>query len=142
MTDETAAYAAALARCVRERVLERDCEHCARRFEVAKTGRPPRYCSHSCRQRAWELRRAAAALDQADPRPEVVREMVRVPMQPSTPREWCSLLDHLVAELHDPGSDVATRHYDHRRLYGRLVAVLNALDAATPGGLNALEGQR
>ena len=130
-----------LARCAHERLIERDCEHCGRRFELAKTGRPPRYCSRSCRQRAWELRRATAALAQPDPRPEVIRETVRVPIAPNTPREWCALLDRLISELDDPGSDVATRHYDHRRLYDRFVALFNALDAATPGGLGTLERQ-
>ena len=132
-----------LKRVARERLTRRECECCGVRFEVAALGRPPRYCSQACRQRAWELRRAGALLEAGgDPRPEVVREVVEVPIAPSRPREWCALLERLAAELADPGSEVATRHYDHRRIYGRLVAAFNALDAATPGGLDALESRR
>ncbi|MGN3955063.1 hypothetical protein ACGV4K_08150 [Streptomyces sp. WAC8370] len=39
----------------------RACQHCNESFELASTGRPPRYCSATCRKKAWEKRR----LDQA-----------------------------------------------------------------------------
>ncbi len=36
------------------------CTHCKKAFAPPKRGRPPRYCSASHRQRAYELRRAQA----------------------------------------------------------------------------------
>lgn len=35
----------------------RVCQHCQEAFELATTGRPPRYCSATCRKKAWEKRR-------------------------------------------------------------------------------------
>jgi hypothetical protein len=34
------------------------CTRCGRRFKPASTGRPPRYCSASCRQAAYLVRNA------------------------------------------------------------------------------------
>lgn len=42
----------------------RACAHCREAFEVAATGRPPKYCSASCRRKAWETGRLQAARDQ------------------------------------------------------------------------------
>ena len=39
------------------------CAHCRRAFKPPKRGRPPRYCSASHRQRAYELRRAQAEIN-------------------------------------------------------------------------------
>jgi hypothetical protein len=42
----------------------RVCQHCHEGFEAATTGRPPKYCSATCRKAAWEaekLRQAVAA---------------------------------------------------------------------------------
>ena len=38
------------------------CAHCKKAFTPPKRGRPPRYCSASHRQRAYELRRAQAEI--------------------------------------------------------------------------------
>ncbi len=35
------------------------CARCKTRFKPPRRGRRPKYCSHSCRQRAYEARRAA-----------------------------------------------------------------------------------
>ncbi len=35
------------------------CAWCGTTFTLATTGRTPKWCSQSCRQRAWEQRRAA-----------------------------------------------------------------------------------
>lgn len=40
----------------------RVCQHCNEGFEVATTGRPPRYCSATCRKKAWEKRRLDEAV--------------------------------------------------------------------------------
>jgi hypothetical protein len=39
------------------------CTYCKRAFTPPKRGRPPRYCSASHRQRAYELRRAQAEIN-------------------------------------------------------------------------------
>ncbi len=53
-------------RCVTvtKQVIERRCEWCGRRFDVAAgaTGRPRKYCRQACRQRDYEARRRAAEL--------------------------------------------------------------------------------
>jgi hypothetical protein len=36
------------------------CLHCCKPFTAPQRGRPPQYCSASCRQRAYEKRRAAS----------------------------------------------------------------------------------
>lgn len=41
----------------------RACQHCNESFELAATGRPPKFCSATCRKAAWEaekLRQAVA----------------------------------------------------------------------------------
>jgi hypothetical protein len=40
----------------------RVCQHCQESFELASTGRPPRYCSATCRKAAWEKRRLNEAV--------------------------------------------------------------------------------
>jgi len=50
----------------------RVCQHCNEGFEVAATGRPPRFCSSTCRKKAWEAERFRRAVD------EQVREKVTV----------------------------------------------------------------
>jgi hypothetical protein len=40
----------------------RVCQHCQESFELATTGRPPRYCSATCRKKAWEARKLQEAV--------------------------------------------------------------------------------
>ena len=40
------------------RVTKLKCSWCKKRFKPPSKGRRPKYCSHSCRQRAYEMRRA------------------------------------------------------------------------------------
>lgn len=40
----------------------RVCQQCQESFELAATGRPPRYCSSTCRKKAWERRRLDEAV--------------------------------------------------------------------------------
>ncbi|GAA3538817.1 hypothetical protein GCM10022263_27950 [Nocardioides daeguensis] len=35
----------------------RACQQCQESFTIASTGRPPRYCSATCRKKAWEARK-------------------------------------------------------------------------------------
>jgi hypothetical protein len=139
---------------VHERVVERECEACGTRFEPPGRGRPARYCSARCRQRAWALRHAAEQLEKGDdPRPQVVREIVdretvvvqaapaSVPataIAPTRPRHWIGLLDELADQLADPGHAAAKEHWHHQKLYDSLVLAVAALGRAHPGGLDAL----
>ncbi|MCE0487290.1 hypothetical protein [Ornithinimicrobium sediminis] len=72
----------------------------------------PKWCSSSCRHRAWEQRRAAdaglAAVDVVDRPVEVVvekktvverRVTVPVPQSPRSTREWVDVLDRLTWAL-------------------------------------------
>ncbi|MFZ3599859.1 hypothetical protein [Streptomyces sp. BH104] len=43
----------------------RVCHHCNESFRISPTGRPPKYCSATCRKKAWEKERLEAALEQA-----------------------------------------------------------------------------
>lgn len=144
-----------------ERVVERECEACGTSFAPAGKGRPPKYCSDPCRQRAWALRRAGQQLGQGDPRPRVVREVVDretvvvrarpAPMtrltaptvlaEPTTGRGWVELLGKLAAQLQDPGHVTANNHWHHQKLYETLVQAMASLGRAHPGGLDALSAQ-
>jgi hypothetical protein len=110
------------------------CGWCGRPRPVARTGRPPKWCSTACRRAAWTAARAIAAgrlIDPADapgqalqPEPEVVthevvREVVKEVVRPPGGGQWAGLLWDLAA------------HADTGRLYQRDVPdVLAALDAA------------
>ena len=45
---------------------ERPCAQCGKGFRPKAAGRPPRYCSDACKQRAYEGRRTAAAMTKAE----------------------------------------------------------------------------
>ena len=59
----------------------------------------PKWCSATCRHRAWEQTRAAASGRTAV---QVVERpiKIRVPLEP-TRRDWAGLLDELVSQLND-----------------------------------------
>jgi hypothetical protein len=123
----------------------RRCPVCGRPVSWSGVGRPPTYDRASCRTRAWETRRAgASAVDNehqaAAAAPSQTAE--RTASAPSTPapataRAWAEMLDVLAGEL--LAGPIGARHWDHRHLYGALLRVLGALDAAHPGGLDALD---
>ncbi len=104
------------------------CGWCGATFLLAPTGRIPKWCSQTCRQHAWEQRRAArsgrAPVDVVVQRVEVenlvkvpVMERVEVPLVP-TRREWLAVLDELVDQL------------DRGRVYDRdLVDLTTAVEA-------------
>lgn len=85
------------------------CGWCGHAVELAATGRIPKWCSHACRQRAWEQRRAAksglAAVDvitqtvEVEKRVEVhVVQRVEVPINPRG-AAWRRALAELVEQL-------------------------------------------
>lgn len=85
----------------------RTCAWCGEPLRVLPIGRIPTWCSQSCRQRAWEQRRAAASGRSAV---TVVERVIAAPAPAAKrprPRDWPVLL----TELAD--------HLDHGRIYRR-----------------------
>ena len=102
------------------RLAARTCGWCGSAFEPKARGRIPKWCSASCRQRAWEQARAAASGRAAV---EVVERHVETPVpMPPTRRDWSRLCGELVHQL-DRG-----RVYD-RDLDELSVALAGVLDA-------------
>lgn len=131
---------------ITDRLIGRECESCGTWIAYRGRGRRPRYCRSACRQRAWSVRRAAEQLGTLDGAgPQVVTEVrervverpkpVTVLRDPSTPREWVTVLDALAEQLRTPTSATAAQHWQHRRVEAALTAAWQALDAAHPGGL-------
>jgi hypothetical protein len=96
------------------------CGWCGTALEPKARGRIPKWCSASCRQRAWEQARAAASGRSAV---QVVERRVEIPVpMPPTRRDWPRLLDELAHQVDDG------RVYD-RDLDGLTSALTAALDA-------------
>lgn len=103
------------------------CGWCGHRIEIKARGRLPKWCSETCRHRAWEQRRARAsdrnAVDVVQhivtvEKTLVKKQRVEVPA-PVTPRrgEWPQVLRELAKQL------------DTGRLYDRdLPAVVTAME--------------
>lgn len=90
----------------RERLVSVECARCGDEIEYAGTGRRPKFCSASCRTRAYSLRQAAADLGRPDPMPARVREVVerevvreRGAQLPRTAEEWLPLLEILTQQM-------------------------------------------
>ncbi|GAB3191820.1 hypothetical protein GCM10027261_02810 [Geodermatophilus arenarius] len=83
----------------RRRAAATNCGWCGRPITPRSRGPIPKWCSATCRHRAWEQARAAASSRSAV---EVVerRVEVRVPIAP-TRRDWPRLLDQLADQLND-----------------------------------------
>jgi hypothetical protein len=96
------------------------CAWCGKAIEPKARGRIPKWCSASCRQRAWEQARAASSGRSAV---QVVERRVEtpVPIRP-TRSDWPRLLNELTAQLDDG------RIYN-RDLDDLSVAVNKVLDA-------------
>src|SRR4051794_1269039 len=75
------------------------CGWCGGPITVKATDRLPKWCSPSCRQRAWEQSRAAASGRSAV---QIVERRVDVPI-PTAPRrqDWPRLLGDLARQLED-----------------------------------------
>ena len=85
------------------------CGWCSREFLPATRGRTPKWCSQTCRQRAWEQRRAARSglvavkvVHQVVEVEKVVQKevvkQVEVHVRPSR-RDWPALLVELTTQL-------------------------------------------
>ncbi|MEV3986906.1 hypothetical protein [Nonomuraea sp. NPDC049758] len=144
---------------IRDRLQGRTCAWCATYISYSGRGRPPRYCSKSCRNRAWEVRTAerrlqrdiATAAVRAEPVREVhtqttVRTRTRVEIRverrpPATAQDWVKHLAALTDQLRAGGS-LAPQHWHHNKLYNALMKALMAVGEAHPGGLDRLAGRR
>jgi hypothetical protein len=96
------------------------CGWCGGPIAVKATGRLPKWCSTSCRQRAWEQTRAAASGRSAV---QIVERRVETPVPlPPSRQDWPRLLGELVTQL------------DTGRIYNRdldeLSAALTAISAS------------
>ena len=70
----------------------RKCSECGARLAPARTGRPPRYCSAACRQRAYERRRAK----RKDPKRALRADLTEaLKLRRSVRREVLRVLDEL-----------------------------------------------
>lgn len=90
------------------------CGWCRTAITVRSTGRTPKWCSRSCRQRAWEQARAAAsgraAVEVVDRQVEIevrvpvkVLERVEVPVHPRGGPAWDTALRDLATQLDNGG---------------------------------------
>lgn len=102
-----------------ERLVSIECAHCGAVTAYRGSGRRPRYCSPTCRTRAWELRRATTRLERDDPRPTVVREVVErhtertvsVLTRPRSVEDWVRLLGQLEHQVRT--NPLSLVHSDH-----------------------------
>lgn len=134
------------------RLVSRTCAWCGIEMTYSGRGRPRLYCSKSHRNRAWELRTAATRAGDGTRTSEPVREVIERttvvesppnavrPALPMTAADWCAMLGHLTGQLR--GGQLGREHWHHRKVLDALSVVLNALDAAHPGGLDRLSGRR
>jgi hypothetical protein len=109
------------------------CEGCGRRFARAATGRPRRWCSAACRQRAYQDRvRGADALDVEDRLVEA-RDALAVASD---------RLAVLAGAVDDVERDLAAGRTDPDELRGALEWLLEAARAAVAGPLPDTAGNR
>jgi hypothetical protein len=113
------------------------CGWCGATVTVPNRGRIPKWCSATCRHRAWEQRRAAAsgraAIEVVDRPVEVVRTITKVQrviveapiaVAPQTVDEWAGILAELTDRL------------DRGRIYDRDVPALRPAVAALVDAFN------
>ncbi|MBB6001341.1 hypothetical protein HNR25_005172 [Streptomonospora salina] len=152
-----------------EQPVLRECAWCGAEIHLTPRARHQIYCSRSCRQRAYELRTAqerrdadaaagrARSAEDGPVREVVERHTVRVhtrtrsaPVRspkPAAPagagvdlraRAVQAHLEAVAAAV----ADGRIRSHDHDRVWRGMRALMNALDSAHPGGLDALTGRR
>ncbi len=100
----------------RQRPSSLECARCGNPITVKARGRTPKWCSETCRHRAWEQARAAASGQAAV---EVIERVVTVERTVKVPdkrlprgREWAEALASL------------TRQVEDDRLYDRYLRVV------------------
>lgn len=126
-------------------VATRTCAWCGREMTLTqRTGRPRRYCSKNCRNRASEARtlapRLALKLAAGRLTTEPVREVVQrtTTVNPTDAHGWATVLGELTRQLADPTSQTSREHWQHRRIMTALTQATTALDHAHPGGIDRI----
>jgi hypothetical protein len=114
------------------------CAWCGRPIEFAPVGRLRRYCNHSCRQRAYEVRTAEARLrrdvDAGRVRQVPAQRVVEPTAQPGYPTmidTGVSILEELAAQLRD-GRIEPTNRSRIRSAVDLVYAALGAMDRRAP----------
>ena len=97
----------------RRRAAVTDCAWCGVPFTPRSRGPIPKWCSATCRHRAWEQRRAAAS-GRAAVRVVERRVEVAVPLTP-TRHDWPQLLAELARQLDDGGRPIGYDRTVYRR---------------------------
>ena len=140
-----------------EKLVSRTCGWCGVEMPYSGKGRPPSFCCKAHRNRAWEVRTAAARqaaarnvgaavagpVREVVERTTVIEKPVVVPgpsVAPVLAGDWIALLDQLAAQLR--GGKVGREHWHHRKLFRALTDVYMALDNAHPGSLENLTARR
>lgn len=113
------------------------CGWCGATTPVPSRGRIPKWCSATCRHRAWEQRRAAksglAAIEVVDRPVEVVRTITRIkrvsvdpppPGYPRTVEDWSRMLRELASRV-DRGVIYDRQLSEMRPAVAALVDALN-----------------
>lgn len=70
------------------------CGWCGKLIPIRATGRLPKWCSRTCRQRAWE---AVQVAERSDHPVEIVTRYLRA--LPDNPADWVVQLDHLIRQM-------------------------------------------
>lgn len=120
-----------------DRVIHVPCAWCGAQVAVNSRGRPARYCGRSCRQRAYELRTAAARHEvdiaagriAVEPAERVIERMV-LARHPTRTSDWIRALEALAEQLH--AGQIDPLH--HHRLRQALQPILAALEPSEPAG--------
>ncbi len=137
--------AATAAPPARDVVATRTCAWCGREMTITqRTGRPRRYCSKNCRNRASEARtlapRLALKLAAGRLATQPVREVVErtATVNPADAQGWAAVLGELARQLADPASKTSREHWQHRRILTALTQATAALNRAHPGGIDRI----
>src|SRR5439155_13040763 len=119
-----------------ERLISTTCARCGGPIAYPGKGKWPRYCGRTCRQRAYEERRAAALVGAAGdgvPAAPVrqVLERVTAPRHPSTVPGWVAALGELAAQVR--AGRLTDDPYRRDELRHALAAVAQALGVPAAG---------
>lgn len=110
-----------------------DCATCGTSVAYAGRGRPPRYCSASCRRTGWSLEQASTRLESGqDPRPQVVTETVTRDQvrSPASVAEWNAALPQLGQYLRQTRGENTAPASDYHQLAGQLWDALATLQTS------------
>ncbi len=131
---------------IREQLVSIECAYCGAEVRYVGEGRRPKFCSASCRSRAWELRRAATKLGRESPMPTVVREVVErvVERERSVPAsrvpravgDWVPLLEQLERQVRDEPWSLVRSKDDFEELAEAVKGLYDAFSWRNPEPTN------